>query len=205
MSITHLELVFIPELAQALEINRQNTRYVISVCRTCAYSSHQVSSRSLFTKRFPRFPFPLHPPMSPNPISLHPPLDGRIGENDYYQVNLCRSLIRVSIFSVLARPEAPNSLKYWKSPQLPQRERIRSNYVNHVSRTCAHSSHQVPSRPRHYKRFPRFSVSLSNFPQCHQIMPLDQQATPKKNSHLFYWQINSSQLSRSHHPPPHRW
>ena len=66
--------------------------------------------------------------------------------------------------------KSTNSPKHWTPPtKLPQREWIRSGYVNHVSRTCAYSSHQVPSRSLHSKRFPRFPVSHTNSPQCHQI------------------------------------
>ena len=60
------------------------------------------------------------------------------------------------------RPSTLRSTELAKAleiPQLPQRERIRSTYVNHVSRTCAYSSHQVSSRYLHSKRFPRFPVS----------------------------------------------
>ena len=62
------------------------------------------------------------------------------------------------------RPSTSRSTELAKAleippPQLPQRERIRSNYVNHVSRTCAYSPHQVSSRSLHSKRFPRFPVS----------------------------------------------
>ena len=76
-----------------------------------------------------------------------------------YQVNLCRSLTRLPIFIVLARPEAPNSPKHWKSPQLPHREQILSGYVNHLSTTYVDSSRQVSCRSLHSKRFPRFPVS----------------------------------------------
>ena len=40
-------------------------------------------------------------------------------------------------------------------PHLPQKEWIRSDYVNHVSRTCAYFSHQVSSRYLHSKCFLR--------------------------------------------------
>ena len=81
------------------------------------------------------------------------------GKQLLYQINLCKSLTRLPIFIVLSRPEAPNSPKPWKSPQLPQREQICSNYVNPVSRACACSSHQGSSRSLHSKRFPRFPFS----------------------------------------------
>ena len=45
------------------------------------------------------------------------------------------------------------------NPQLPHRERIRTNYVNLVFITRAYSSHQVSSRYLHSKHFPRFPVS----------------------------------------------
>ena len=41
------------------------------------------------------------------------------------------------------------------TPQLAQRERIRTNYVNLVSITCPYSSHQVSSKSLHSKGFPR--------------------------------------------------
>ena len=50
------------------------------------------------------------------------------------------------------RPPPPN-------PPPPQRDKIHFSYVNHVSRTCAYSSHQVSSRSLHSKCFPRFPVS----------------------------------------------
>ena len=33
-----------------------------------------------------------------------------------------------------------NNVKFKTPPKLPQRKRIRSNYVNHVSKACAYSS-----------------------------------------------------------------
>ena len=50
------------------------------------------------------------------------------------------------------------------NPQLHQRKRIQSSYVNHVSRTCAYSSHHVSPRSLHSKHFPRFAVSRFPFP-----------------------------------------
>ena len=49
-----------------------------------------------------------------------------------------------------------------------KREQIRSNYVNHLLRTCAYSSHQVSSRSLHSQRFPRFLFPSSN-PLCPRI------------------------------------
>ncbi|XP_065567590.1 uncharacterized protein LOC136031767 [Artemia franciscana] len=46
-----------------------------------------------------------------------------------YQVNSCRSLTRLPIFIVLARPEAPNSPKHCTDPLTPQRKRIPSGYI----------------------------------------------------------------------------
>ena len=82
--------------------------------------------------------------------------------NDCSKVNFCRSLTRLPIFIILARPEATNSPKHRKSSplQLPQRDRIRSGYINYVSRTLTYSSHQVSSLSLHSKRFLRFLVSL---------------------------------------------
>jgi len=45
------------------------------------------------------------------------------------------------------------------NPQLPQRGRIRTNYVNLVSITCAYSSYQVSSGSLHSKVSPKFPVS----------------------------------------------
>ena len=62
MSILHLEFVLILELTKTLEIPPLPQRdwiwssYVNNVSRTCAYSSHQVSSWSFISKHFPRFP-----------------------------------------------------------------------------------------------------------------------------------------------------
>ena len=71
-------------------------------------------------------------PLTPAP----PPPQVVESRKNCYQINLCRSLTRLSIFIVLARPKAPNSPKHRKSPQSsPQRERITSSYNNHVSRT----------------------------------------------------------------------
>ena len=59
------------------------------------------------------------------------------------------------------RPSTSRSTELTKAleiplPQRPQRERIRSNYVNHLSRTCAYSSYQVLFLTLPSKRFPRF-------------------------------------------------
>ena len=54
-------------------------------------------------------------------------------------------------------------------PKVPQRERIRSSFVNHVSRKCVYSSLQVSSRSLDFKGFPIFPVSSSSCHQFHQI------------------------------------
>ena len=53
------------------------------------------------------------------------------------------------------------------SPQLPQRERIQYDSVNHVSRTYVYSIHQASSRFLHSKCFSKISPSKS--PQCQKI------------------------------------
>ena len=53
------------------------------------------------------------------------------------------------------------------SPQLPQRERIQYDSVNHVSRTFVYSIHQASSRFLHSKCFSKISPSKS--PQCQKI------------------------------------
>ena len=76
-------------------------------------------------------------------------------------VTKSKSKIRLDtrVIDFAIRLEALNSSKHWICPsQLPQRDRIRSGYYNHESRTFAYSSHQVSSRSPHSRRFPRFSV-----------------------------------------------
>ena len=60
------------------------------------------------------------------------------------------------------------------TPQLLQRKRIPSNYINHVFRTCAYSSHQVSSWSLHSKRFPALMISGfqdSRFPPPSPYVP----------------------------------
>ena len=114
MSITYLELVLI------LSINFHETEqlcfgYVNHVFRTSSCFFYQISSRSLHSKRFPRFKVPLQfflPPMSPDLVRIQ----NKSSETRYpskNQISLISHAPFVSskylIFSVFFRINRPST------------------------------------------------------------------------------------------------
>ena len=141
-----------PQLPQR---ERMQSGYVNHVSTTFVYSTHQVSSQSLHSKRFARFlPPPQLPPVSPDLVGISAK-SCVTWVPSKYQISLRsgnpflrKKYLNFYNFSELTPP-----------PQLPQREQIRSNYADHVSRTFTYSSRQVSSRSLHSKCCPRFPVS----------------------------------------------
>ena len=140
--------------------SRIQSGYFNHVSRTCAYSSHQVSSRCLHSKRFPIFP--VFPSNSPQYHRTRSGLKTRalrckvLLNIKFHQDSITEVLLNIK-FPQDSRTEIAKAQKI-PLPKLPQRDRIQSGYFNHVSRTCAYSFHQVSSRCLHSKRFPIFPV-----------------------------------------------
>ena len=115
------------------------------------------------------------------------------------------------------RPGTSRSTKLAKalnhSPQLPQREQIQYDYVNHVSTTFACSIHQASSRFLNSNHFPRFLISPSNSPMSRDVVGIWNKSSetwiPTKyqislrSGHLFLsWKyLNFSNFSKLTPPP----
>ena len=85
---------------------------------------------NLYTNHFPRFPVP--PPMSKNLVGIWNKSSETWVPSKYNFIKIWSPVLKLKI------------LKFFQinTPQLPQKEWICSNYVNHVSITCAYSSHK---------------------------------------------------------------